>query len=255
MSESAAAGWYPQPDGTQRYWDGAQWTDHVSGTPAAPAAPVTPPTPPIPASVTPPTPPAPVAAPVAAPAPVTPPTPPIAASVTPPTPPVAASIPAPPMTAPAAVAGAPAAPRKKKKWPWIVGGIALVLALIVVGIVVAVVGVVGKTLEAPKEAVLNYDKAWTTADCDLLNQSTTSDFRESNGWSDCDSFLDSATGYADLTDSNEVSVSAVNITNNQASVTTHEVWTPTEGDVEETTFIYTLVHEGGAWRIDGVTVD
>ena len=28
--ESAPAGWYPQSDGTQRYWDGTQWTDHVS---------------------------------------------------------------------------------------------------------------------------------------------------------------------------------------------------------------------------------
>jgi uncharacterized protein len=27
---SAPAGWYPQPDGSQRYWDGAAWTSHVS---------------------------------------------------------------------------------------------------------------------------------------------------------------------------------------------------------------------------------
>lgn len=27
--ETAAAGWYPQPDGKQRYWDGRQWTGHV----------------------------------------------------------------------------------------------------------------------------------------------------------------------------------------------------------------------------------
>lgn len=36
-SSSAAPGWYPDPhmQGTQRYWDGHQWTDAV-----APAAPV-----------------------------------------------------------------------------------------------------------------------------------------------------------------------------------------------------------------------
>lgn len=34
MSE-APAGWYPQPDGTQRYWDGSAWTEHISGTPGA----------------------------------------------------------------------------------------------------------------------------------------------------------------------------------------------------------------------------
>ena len=32
----APAGWYPQPDGTQRYWDGQHWTDHF-----APAQPQT----------------------------------------------------------------------------------------------------------------------------------------------------------------------------------------------------------------------
>lgn len=26
---STPAGWYPQPDGTQRYWDGEQWTEHI----------------------------------------------------------------------------------------------------------------------------------------------------------------------------------------------------------------------------------
>ena len=25
---SSPAGWYPQPDGQQRYWDGELWTDH-----------------------------------------------------------------------------------------------------------------------------------------------------------------------------------------------------------------------------------
>ncbi|NYI41886.1 DUF2510 domain-containing protein [Demequina lutea] len=42
----AAAGWYPQPDGTQRYWDGSAWTEHIAPAaelatpPAPPAAPV-----------------------------------------------------------------------------------------------------------------------------------------------------------------------------------------------------------------------
>jgi uncharacterized protein DUF2510 len=32
-----AAGWYQNPDGPgQRYWDGARWTEHFSGVPAAP---------------------------------------------------------------------------------------------------------------------------------------------------------------------------------------------------------------------------
>lgn len=34
MSESALPGWYPQSDGSQRFWDGAGWTDATwSATP------------------------------------------------------------------------------------------------------------------------------------------------------------------------------------------------------------------------------
>lgn len=40
MNTQAPAGWYPQPDGTQRYWDGSQWTEHIA--PGAGAAAATP---------------------------------------------------------------------------------------------------------------------------------------------------------------------------------------------------------------------
>jgi len=36
----APAGWYPQPDGTQRYWDGSAWTDHIAGEPTEAPEPV-----------------------------------------------------------------------------------------------------------------------------------------------------------------------------------------------------------------------
>lgn len=32
---SAPAGWYPQADGSQRYWDGAAWTEHRAPAPGA----------------------------------------------------------------------------------------------------------------------------------------------------------------------------------------------------------------------------
>lgn len=30
MADSIPAGWYPQPNGQRRYWDGTQWTEHVT---------------------------------------------------------------------------------------------------------------------------------------------------------------------------------------------------------------------------------
>ena len=60
------AGWYPDPTapGTERYWDGAAWTDHsrpVAGASPAPPTPPAPPAPPTPYS-------APAGAPAGAPA-------------------------------------------------------------------------------------------------------------------------------------------------------------------------------------------
>ena len=37
---TAPAGWYPQPDGRERWWDGAAWTPHERAVPAPPQAPV-----------------------------------------------------------------------------------------------------------------------------------------------------------------------------------------------------------------------
>lgn len=34
MTQQQPPGWYAQPDGTQRYWDGQQWTNHVAPAPS-----------------------------------------------------------------------------------------------------------------------------------------------------------------------------------------------------------------------------
>jgi len=46
---SNPAGWYPMPDGSLRYWDGAQWTEHVDDT-ATTGSPTAGGTPPVPMS-------------------------------------------------------------------------------------------------------------------------------------------------------------------------------------------------------------
>ena len=48
---SSPAGWYPQPDGQQRYWDGERWTEHTAPGAAPPVtAPITAAEPPRPLS-------------------------------------------------------------------------------------------------------------------------------------------------------------------------------------------------------------
>jgi TM2 domain-containing membrane protein YozV len=44
VSNNAPAGWYPQPDGSQRYWDGESWTHHQPPTYAQPPTYSQPPT-------------------------------------------------------------------------------------------------------------------------------------------------------------------------------------------------------------------
>lgn len=40
MSDQAASGWYPQPDGSQRYWDGSAWMPHQAAAPLPAPVPV-----------------------------------------------------------------------------------------------------------------------------------------------------------------------------------------------------------------------
>ena len=38
-SPAAPPGWYPQPDGRERWWDGTEWTPHERAVPPQPSAP------------------------------------------------------------------------------------------------------------------------------------------------------------------------------------------------------------------------
>lgn len=235
----AAAGWYDQPDGTKRYWDGSQWTEHVT-----PAAPPVPPPPPVAAPPAPPVPPAPVAAPEPVAVPVPPPAPEIPAAIAPPTPQV---IPAPVYSVPPPAAQAFPVKKKKKVWPWIVG---IIGALVVLGIVAVVlfVTVLVKATQGPRDTIDSFDKAWETADCDLLDSVTTSNYQDETGFGDCAVFQDSANTYGGAQSLKVISTDVVNST---ATVVTHEVY---DGDSAEYELTYTLVKDGSHWKIDHIDV-
>lgn len=225
----AAAGWYDQGNGTQRYWDGSQWTEHTapSAAPAAPAAPVAPPVPPAPA-VPEPVAPAPVPEPVAAPpAPVAVPAAPM---------PVSASIPPPPLAV---------APKKRKVWPWILGiGIFVLVGVIV--LVAVIVAVVMNATAGPREAIDAFDQAWADASCEQMQAVTTSNYREVAQYTDCAVFEETA---ASLGGATSLSVTSTDITNGVATVETIETY---EGDSTEYKAVYVLVQEDGNWLIDSV---
>ena len=145
----AAAGWYDNGDGRQRYWDGTAWTEHFASSAVPPAATPTAETP---------------------------------------APAVEAPAAVPPQSAMAQPPGVVATPAEKRRvWPWIVG-IGGGLLLLVVGAVVLFVVVLNKASEGPREAVHAFDDAWRTGDCVALEESTTLAYRESTGWVDCQVF-------------------------------------------------------------------
>lgn len=212
----APAGWYPQPDGTQRYWDGATWTDHIStgdGSDAADA-------------------PAPeVAAPEVK------------------VPDVIAPAPAQPFGVQAT--GIESAPKKRKVWPWLVGA-GVVILLLIVGVIVAVTMFARNVMDGPLQAVEDYDQAWQNVDCDLIQDATSVAFQVRNGFDDCATFEATAQPFADSLGTYTVDVNSTSIENNTAVIEAEETWTDKDGKVTVYTYQYTLTKVGDAWFIESV---
>lgn len=225
----AQAGWYPLPDGTQRYWDGSVWTEHV-----APGAVIAePPAPPV------------VEAPPA------PPAPPVVAAQ-----PVLAAHPA--LAAPAAnayaelpanvPAGVATAKPRRRVWPWILG---ILGVLIVIGVVavVAFVMLIGKAVAGPKSAADDFNTSYLSGDCEAYLAVTTSNFRDGDGYpGTCD---DAATaGYFPVADGATWSISLDGVESSGSSATvTGTLSTPDQGD---TSLTYSLIKVDGKWLVDSI---
>jgi hypothetical protein len=144
-------------------------------------------------------------------------------------------------------------------WPWFVGGGAALLLILVVGIIAAIVafvsGVSNTTMGegSPASVIRQYDSAWKTADCDLLQQITTVAERKSEGHASCDDFESDAQDFIDSTENYVVSVTSSKISGNGAVVVTDEQYDEIGGDsgfVDH--YTYTLVKVAGVWMINSI---
>lgn len=236
-------GWYDDGHGAQRWWDGAQWTEHVQH--AAPASAVA-----TPATGT-----------DAAPAAWT-----TGGAETAPGYPGAAAQPAYPPVPPA---------KKSNLWiVWVVLGVLAVGAVITAIIVIPMLlvstfgqggssgGGTGELSPDETAAVATvelYDQAWQDVDCDLYFSVTTEAFRDEIQLPDCASFDDAATFFAESNDDYVVTVTDVWTEDDVIMVATDENYTTTvdeDGeplsspeDVKDL-WEYYLIDSGEAWVID-----
>lgn len=219
----APAGWFPQPDGSQRYWDGSAWTEHTApGSATATPAPIVP------------------AVGEVAPAPVAPvaevPAIPASVSVTPA---VGVPLAAPPASAPAYTAPGTA---KKSRVPLILGIIGGVVLLIIVAVVLLVMFVF-KATSGPRDTVNEFVSAVNHNDCEATIAIVSQRYKDDNAMNSCE-------GFESGEDTNvKYSIDGVTITGDTATVT----GSLTDPSIDETyDLAFGLVKESGDWKIDEI---
>jgi hypothetical protein len=237
------AGWYDDGHGAVRWWDGAQWTEHIREAEAAAAV--------APAAWT-------------ASAPGVPVTGVGAASASPyyGATPGGTYLPAP-----------PSPHRKSNLWVmWIAIGV-LALGIVISAAVYLPMLIVGAVEDATTQpdgtqaalaTISLYDEAWSEADCDKYMQSTTEAFREDIQLPDCATFEEQAAYFNDTTDDYLLEVTDVQPDDSQLVVSTTETYWATVDDsgaplpepeqVEEH-WSYVLVPVDGGWAIDAASID
>lgn len=229
---TAPAGWYPQPDGTQRYWDGSAWTDHIAPG-AAQAADAVPPV----VAATPVAPPS-VAATPAADAPAVPDS---AASAPLAAPPVVDA----PQTlaAPPSAAAVQTGPKKRSKLPLILGIVGGVIALFVVGIVLLVLFVF-KATSGPRETVNDFVAAANKDDCEGMIAVVSDNYKQMYGLESCDDYEGG--------DASNVKFSANETTISGSTATVSGTLTDKDSG-EDFTLNFSLIKVDGDWKIDDFT--
>ncbi|MBW9111268.1 DUF2510 domain-containing protein [Microbacterium trichothecenolyticum] len=226
-------GWYDDGHGAMRWWDGAQWTEHVAQPDAE-------------------TSPAPTEAEI------------LAGGLGFDQPRA--------VDANAAAGGGFAAatePRSKSKlWiVWVVLGVVLLGIVIAAAVVIPLLLLSASTANSAGQSdderaavatVGLYDDAWQEGDCEKLVAATTEQFRTSSDLGDCAAFADQAAAFSTGIEDYTVNITDVETVGDEITVTTNETYTalvdengepaePTEG---AQVYEYTLVESDGEWLID-----
>ncbi|GAA2009779.1 DUF2510 domain-containing protein [Microbacterium ulmi] len=256
-------GWYDDGHGAVRWWDGGAWTAHVQPPTAVPVA--------IPGAT-------PSQGPGATPSQRHPGTAPQGHVGTAPQGYPGAvpqsAVPSGAGTAPpghAAAADPPARPTSRIWILWVVIGV------VVLGLVAAAVAAIpflisvltgGSAAPATDDerasvaAVQLYDRAWQDVDCAAYQAATTDYFRSEYGFADCAEFEEQVTLFAEATIDYDVAVTSIRRTDEAVVVGTSESYSFVIDDdgrpLDEPedvvdVYEYTVVDDGGTWRIDELT--
>lgn len=151
---------------------------------------------------------------------------------------------------------APPAPAAKRKiWPFILAGGIVLFLLVVTGIIFAVLAILGALGGSPKDTVLNYDKAYETADCKLYQSTLTQAYKDDvlGGKDfDCKSWAENAKTFTvDGEYVFQVDIVISKVDGDEAQFVTHET-DSSEGDPYEYTVRYYLEKDNGKWLIDDI---
>jgi hypothetical protein len=131
----------------------------------------------------------------------------------------------------------------------VVGGVAVVLVGVTVGVVLLLSSHQGPVSKA-KAALEMYNSAWLNDDCDPLQEATTEAFRYDWGYEDCSAFEDDATDFDQVNRDYRTTVDDTSFVSGHVVVTTTESYTDVDGSDFVDHVTYTVVNDGDAWRID-----
>lgn len=134
------------------------------------------------------------------------------------------------------------------------------VALIVAGVVVVVGGAAAGTAAVltasdgpdPVEVVQDYDAVFKQKDCDGFNDLTTTSFRTTLGLTSCAKFDNNAKDASIA--SFRLKVRSSDVDDDTASVRTEETFS-TEAGQQTVKLVYSLVKDGGDWKVDGIGAD